>query len=151
MSDPMDSARALFVAPGDAWAGDVKAAGADTSGALGLVETAVPRGHSTPLHVHRHEDEAFYILDGTVDFVCGDDRFRAEKGAFAYLPRGVPHSFLGVSDEAARVLVFMLPAGLEEAFADPERFGEVFERRDVEVVGPPRATACTGPSRNPVT
>jgi quercetin dioxygenase-like cupin family protein len=135
--DAMDSDRALFVGPGDAGAGDVKAAGADTSGAFGLVETAIPRGHSAPLHIHRHEDEAFYILDGTVDFVCGDERFRAEQGAFVYLPRGVPHSFLGVSDEAARVLVFMLPAGLEEAFAEPERFGEVFERRHVKVVGPP--------------
>jgi hypothetical protein len=49
----------------------------------------------------------------------------------------VSHSFLGVSDEAARVLVLVLPAGLEEAFADPERFEEVFKRRHVKVVGPP--------------
>jgi uncharacterized cupin superfamily protein len=40
----------------------VKARGAGTGGALGLVETVIPGGHSTPLHVHRHEDEAFYIL-----------------------------------------------------------------------------------------
>jgi mannose-6-phosphate isomerase-like protein (cupin superfamily) len=133
----MDSDRALFVGPGDTGAGDVKAAAADTSGAFGLVETAIPRGHSAPLHVHRHEDEGFYVLNGTVDFVCGDERFRAEQGAFVYLPRGVPHSFLGVSEEEARVLVFLLPAGLEEAFADPERFVEVFERRHVKVVGPP--------------
>ena len=51
----------------------------------------------------------------------------------------MPHSFLGVSDEAARVLVLMVPAGLEQAFGDPERFGEVFERRNVEIVGPPLA------------
>jgi quercetin dioxygenase-like cupin family protein len=133
----MNPERALFVGPGEGRAGDVKAAGADTSGALGLVETTIPRGHSAPLHVHRQEDEAFYVLTGTVDLVCGDERFRAEQGAFVYLPRGVPHTFLGVSDDAVRVLVFMLPAGLEEAFADPAHFGEVFERRHVEVVGPP--------------
>jgi quercetin dioxygenase-like cupin family protein len=136
-SDPMHAGRALFVGPRESRAGDVVAAGTDTSGAFGLVETTIPRGHSAPLHVHRHEDEAFYVLDGTVDFVCGDERFRAEQGAIVCLPRGVPHSFLGVSDQAARVLVLMLPAGLEAAFADPERFDEVFRRRHVKVVGPP--------------
>jgi hypothetical protein len=51
--------------------------------------------------------------------------------------RGVPRSFIGGSEEAARVLVFMVPAGLAAALADPERFGEVFESRHVKVVGPP--------------
>jgi quercetin dioxygenase-like cupin family protein len=117
----------------------VKAAGLDTAGRFGLVETAIPRGHSAPLHIHHEEDEAFYVLTGVVDFVCEGERFRAERGSFVYLPRGMPHSFLGVSDEAARVLVLMVPAGLEQAFGDPERFGEVFERRNVEIVGPPLA------------
>jgi mannose-6-phosphate isomerase-like protein (cupin superfamily) len=133
----MDFDHALFVEPREVRASDVIASSADTSGALGLVETAIPRGHSAPLHVHHDEDEAFYILRGTVDFVCGDERFPAEQGAVVYLPRGLSHSFIGVSDDVARVLVFMLPAGLEQALADSERFGEIFERRHVKVVGPP--------------
>jgi mannose-6-phosphate isomerase-like protein (cupin superfamily) len=117
----------------------VKARAAGTGGALGLVETVIPAGHSTPLHVHRHEDEVFYILAGTVDFVCGDERFRAQDGAFVFLPRTVPHTFLGVSEEPARVLVMFLPGGLEEAFAEPGRFHEILQDHDVEVVGPPLA------------
>jgi hypothetical protein len=35
------------------------------------------------------------------------------------------------------VLVLLLPGGLEEAFADPERFQEILRRHHVEVVGPP--------------
>jgi quercetin dioxygenase-like cupin family protein len=76
------------------------------------------------------------VLSGTVDFVCGDQRFRSTTGAFVYLPRDVPHGFLGLGDEPARVLVLFVPAGLEEAFADPDGFEEVMQRRRVEVVGP---------------
>jgi mannose-6-phosphate isomerase-like protein (cupin superfamily) len=117
----------------------VLARGSDTGGMLGLVETEIPAGHSTPLHVHRHEDEGFYVLSGTVDFVCGDRRFRAEAGAFVLLPRGIPHTFLGISQEPARVLVLLLPAGLEDAFASPSHFQEILRQRGVEVVGDPLA------------
>ena len=110
---------------------------AETGGALGLVETVIPKGHSTPLHVHRDEDEAIYVLTGTVDFVCGDCEFRAHAGAFVYLPRGLPHTFLGIGVEAARVLVLFLPGGLEDAFAEPQRFHELLSARHVQVVGPP--------------
>ena len=71
----------LFVAPGGE---GVKADAVGTGGALGFVETVIPAGHSTPLHVHRHEHEAFYVLTGAVDFVCSDRRFRAEAGAFVF-------------------------------------------------------------------
>ena len=128
--------RPLFVPPGDG-AGKVMASAAETGGAIGLVETVIPKGHSTPLHIHRDEDEAIYVLSGTVDFVCGDREFRAEAGAFVYLPRGLPHTFLGVGDEPARVLVLFLPAGLEDAFAEPQRFHELLAERHVDVVGPP--------------
>jgi mannose-6-phosphate isomerase-like protein (cupin superfamily) len=117
----------------------IKARAAGTGGALGLVETVIPAGHSTPLHVHHHEDEAFYILSGTIDFVCGDDRFRAQDGEFVFLPRTVPHTFLGISEEPTRALVMFLPGGLEEAFAEPSRFHEIVRDHDVEVVGPPLA------------
>ena len=104
-----------------------------------MVETVIPAGHSTPLHVHQHEDEAFYILAGTVDFVCGDERFRAQAGAFVFLPRMVPHTFLGISEEPTRVLVMFMPGGLEEAFTEPSRFHEILHEHHIEVVGPPLA------------
>jgi quercetin dioxygenase-like cupin family protein len=117
--DPPGRPRRPPVRPAGRRAGGVKAPADATGDALGLVETSIPPGHSPPLHVHREEDEAFYVLSGTVDSVCGDERFRSTAAAFVYLPRDVPHSFLGVGDEPAQVLVFVVPAGLEEAFAAP--------------------------------
>ena len=136
MSGDPAASRPLFVPSGNE---GVLARATDTGGTLGLVETEIPAGHSTPLHVHRREDEAFYVLSGTVDFVCGDQRFRAESGAFVLLPRGIPHTFLGVSQQPSHVLVLLLPGGLEDAFANPSRFHEILRDRDVELVGPPLA------------
>ena len=128
----------LLVPPG---AGRVKADADATGGVLGLVETVIAGGHSAPLHVHAREDEAFYVLSGAVAFRCGDEDFRAEAGAFVYLPRGIPHAFLGLRQEPARVLVLLLPGGLEKAFVDPARFDELLARHGVEVVGPPLGEA----------
>jgi mannose-6-phosphate isomerase-like protein (cupin superfamily) len=136
MSEDAAAAKSLFVTPRN---GGVLARATETGGRLGLVETEIPVGHSKPLHVHRHEDEAVYVLSGAVDFVCGDQQFRAESGSFVLLPRGIPHTFLGVGRQPARDLVLFLPGGLEDAFASPTRFHEVLRQRDVEVVGRPLA------------
>ncbi len=117
----------------------IKADAATTGGALGLAEGIIPAGHSPHMHVHRNEDEAFYVLEGTVDFACGDERFRGEAGAFVFLPRGLPHTFLGAGPGAARVLILLQPAGLEELFleTDAERVHAVLRKHGVEIVGPP--------------
>jgi quercetin dioxygenase-like cupin family protein len=125
--------RPVFVGAGEG----IKANAEQTGGAVGVVETVIPPGHSTPLHVHRDEDEVFYVLAGALELVCGEERFRAEAGAFAYMPRGIPHTFLGIGEEPARVLVMFLPGGVEEAFAQPDRFNEILRASNVEVVGPP--------------
>lgn len=71
--------------------------------------------------------------------MCGDDRFRGEAGAFVFLPRGLPHMFLGVGDPAARVLVLMLPGGLAQIFTETDRarVDAIFVAHGVKTVGPP--------------
>jgi mannose-6-phosphate isomerase-like protein (cupin superfamily) len=130
------AAAPLFVAAGEG-IGGVKVRAVESGGAFGLVETVIHVGHSTPLHVHCDEDEAFYVLSGAVELRCGERSFRAEAGAFALLPRGVPHTFLGVGGQDARVLVMFIPGGLEEAFAEPHRFDQILRAHNVEIVGPP--------------
>jgi quercetin dioxygenase-like cupin family protein len=115
--------------------GPIKARGTDTGGALGVVETVIPAGHGPPLHVHRNEDEGFYVLSGRIEILRGEDRFEAVPGTFVFLPRDVPHTFRGIDE--ARILGIVMPAGLEEAFEDPDRFEDVLRRRGVEPVGPP--------------
>jgi quercetin dioxygenase-like cupin family protein len=95
----------------------IKLTGAQTGGAFSQVETVDPRGTATPLHVHHNEDEAFYVLEGAVSVFVDGERIELSQGAFALVPRGVPHSYLVTSD-VARMLVTFSPAGFDEAFVD---------------------------------
>jgi mannose-6-phosphate isomerase-like protein (cupin superfamily) len=132
----------------------VKAAAAETAGRFSQFETDDPRGTATALHVHRNEDETFYVLAGEVTLVIGDERFDLGSGDFAFAPRGVAHAY-HVRSERARMLVTYSPAGLEELFVtlgvavsgdeapaeDVSRPLEetirLFAGYGVEVVGPP--------------
>lgn len=87
----------------------------ETGGAWSLFEEDVPNGMGPP--PHRHDwDEAYYILDGEVDFLIDGQAVRSSKGDFNYLPRGTVHGFKGASETAARVLIFAAPAHGSEFF-----------------------------------
>jgi mannose-6-phosphate isomerase-like protein (cupin superfamily) len=92
----------------------LKASGASTNGSLTLIESTIDGG--PPRHLHRHEDESFYVLAGRLAVECGGDRFEAADRAFVFLPRNVPHAFHSV-DGPARVLIIATPGGLDEYFA----------------------------------
>lgn len=93
----------------------MKARAADTGGRLGLVEASLYQGFGPPLHVHRREDEAFYVLDGTVRFRQADDEFVVGAGSWVWGPRDVPHTFK-VESDTARVLILVTPGGFERMF-----------------------------------
>jgi mannose-6-phosphate isomerase-like protein (cupin superfamily) len=89
----------------------IKATAADTGGQLTLVEVTENEGEA-PLHVHHREDEAFWILDGEVEFRIGDTTVEAGPGSFVFGPRGVPHSYV-VRRGPARMLFLFTPGGFE--------------------------------------
>jgi quercetin dioxygenase-like cupin family protein len=62
-----------------------------------------------PLHVHRSDDEAWYVLEGTLRFRLGDDEVRAETGAAVLAPRGTPHAYGNAGDAPARYLLITTP------------------------------------------
>ena len=68
----------------------IKATSATTNGQLAIVEVTEPPGAEAPLHVHHREDEAFYVLDGSVTLHVGDETVEATAGDFAFGPRDVP-------------------------------------------------------------
>ena len=94
---------------------DLKASGASTGGSLTLIETVIDGG--PPRHVHAHEDESFYVLDGALEVECGDDRFDAGPESFVFLPRNVAHVFRSVGGRATALLI-VTPGGLDAYFAE---------------------------------
>lgn len=89
----------------------------ETSGNWSLFEEEVPLGMGPP--PHRHDwDEAYYILDGEVEFTVDGDTVMSCRGDFSYLPSGTVHGFKGASDVPAWVLIFASPAHGSEFFQE---------------------------------
>lgn len=92
----------------------------ETGGAWSLFEEQVPHGMGPPPHKHDW-DEAYYILDGEVDFEIDGQLVKSRGGDFNYLPRNTVHAFKGGSVSPARVLIFAAPAHASEFFEEVNR------------------------------
>lgn len=121
----MPAPTARIVTPGQgpsvAVVGDVYsflATGDDTGGAYSLWHAVVSPGGGPPPHVHRREDESFYVLEGDVAFHADGQDFTAGPGTFVDVPRGSLHSFRNNGSRPARMLIQVAPAGLEKMFLE---------------------------------
>jgi quercetin dioxygenase-like cupin family protein len=94
------------------------AVGDDTNGKYALWEAIVPPGAGPPPHVHSREEEGFYVLEGELTLVIGDQRVVATAGTFANMAVGAVHSFKNETDRPARMLISVAPAGLEQMFLE---------------------------------
>jgi uncharacterized protein (TIGR02246 family) len=91
------------------------ATGEATDGRFCLIEQAtMPAGLASPYHTHHNEDEAFYVLDGQVRFICDGKWLNAGPGTWVFGPRDIPHGFKVVGSRPARMLFLCSPAGFEK-------------------------------------
>jgi quercetin dioxygenase-like cupin family protein len=124
---------------------------AQTGGALGLIEHIVPPGAGSPWHIHHSEDESFYIVEGEILFIAGEEQehITAGAGSFVFGPRDIPHGFANVSDRPARMLLQVTPGGFEQFAATlsepadspggPPDMGKVMAeaaKYNIEILGP---------------
>ena len=116
------TAQPLVLGPGEGEAVDFGGLGARfmaVGEGFSLVEHVIaPRTLAAPLHVHEHEDEYSYVLEGEVGVqVAGEVRY-ARAGDLVAKPRGIWHAFWNRADEPARLLEIVSPGGFERYFAD---------------------------------
>jgi quercetin dioxygenase-like cupin family protein len=128
--------------------------GEQSGGAYSLSETWGARGNMPPLHVHRRNDETFYVLEGDVRLFVGDCEVVLAPGQAALAPRGVPHAYRVESDRA-RWIVINSPAGYEQfvraasepapraelppagRHSDPAALARAAAEQGIEILGPP--------------
>ena len=89
-----------------------KALAEDTGGRLAVWEQLLPHRSSPPLHVHHGDDEAWFVLDGSVTFQVAESSWQAEAGAFVWAPRRLAHTFR-VDSSTARLLGLAVPGGFD--------------------------------------
>lgn len=132
----------------------LKALPEQTGGGFSMYESEQPPGSSPPMHIHRREAEAFYVLEGEVTVRFGEREVQGTPGSFLLLPPDVPHSFVVEGDRPARMLTILTPGDGMGFFTraatlplhdgtppqDAEaiaRVRAVVEEFGIELVGPP--------------
>jgi mannose-6-phosphate isomerase-like protein (cupin superfamily) len=122
---------------------------ADTSGALFLFEHRNVAGKKggPPRHLHHHEDEWFYVIEGKYIAEIGSTRVELNPGDSILGPREMPHVWAFVGDTPGRVLIAFAPANKMEAFfRDNEQRtkdnhylndAETYRAYGMDLLGPP--------------
>jgi len=95
-----------------------KTTGDETGGKFALIEGLVPPGGGPPPHRHTREDEAFYVLDGELAFHADGQSFTAGPGSWITLAKGSLHGFRNESQDFARILICVTPAGIDKFFME---------------------------------
>ena len=92
--------------------------GAESGGAYFAMEAYVPPGGGPPPHIHRNEDETFYVVEGQIEFLLGTETITGGVGDFVNVPRGVVHRFHNAGATTARMILTFTPAGIERFFEE---------------------------------
>lgn len=92
-----------------------------------------------PLHLHRNDDEAWYVLEGTLCVRVGQDVVEAHAGSAVFVPRGTAHTYWNPGPGLVRYLLVMtsnIYALIQDIHAMTERspaaLRAVFEKHDSE-------------------
>lgn len=94
----------------------LRIASEQTGGSLAVVEFVTPPGGGVGPHVHEHEDELVYLLEGSIRVSVDGQTVDVGPGACALLPRGVPHGFTNTGVVPSRLLAVLLPGRLDGFF-----------------------------------
>ena len=122
----------------------------ETEGHFDLVDTEMPPGAATPLHLHTQYEERLWVLEGSLLVHCGTERVELTSGDFYRIPRNTPHMIR--SAEGARALAISSPAafaellmrggvpageGMPDGVFDPELFARISAELGDQILGPP--------------
>jgi mannose-6-phosphate isomerase-like protein (cupin superfamily) len=95
-----------------------------------------------PLHLHRNDDEAWYVLEGKLCVRVGTDVVEASAGAAVFVPRGIAHTYWNPGPGLVRYLLVMT-ANIYSLIQDihamaersPDKLRAVFEKHESELLG----------------
>lgn len=154
---PIDSPKPFTIKAGEARFGvhtpyrginanDVKISGKDTNGQLAVFEYFGKEKIGPVLHIHHDQDEIFSIIEGEYLFQVGNERFKVKAGDTVFAPRGVPHTWIQLSEHGKQVYMVQPAGQLEEFFIEltelkgpptEEQIQKMHQSHGMTVVGPP--------------
>ena len=123
--------------------------GKDTDGSQAVFEDIVEAGVGPGRHIHHHQDEIFFFLEGEFIAEVDGKMFDFKAGDIAFIPRGTVHAFKNVGKKSGRLRYIFSPANtiedmfrefykaLEEGNLTSEKMAEISLKHGQEFVGPP--------------
>jgi len=125
---------------------DLKISSKDTGGQLSVFEYTGLGKVGPMLHIHFEQDEIFTVTEGSYRFVVGKETHVLTAGQTIFLPRGIPHTWIQLSDRG-KMIYFLQPAGKMEEFfllmnslkqrPTQEEMDRYHAEHGMKVVGPP--------------
>jgi quercetin dioxygenase-like cupin family protein len=109
-----------------------KAVSQESGGAYSVYVATIPANTGAPPHIHHQESEAFYMLEGELDFIAGERAVRAASGDFLHVEKGVIHGYTNPGPAIARYVGIVTPGGLHE-----QLFAALGEEATSETLPPP--------------
>jgi mannose-6-phosphate isomerase-like protein (cupin superfamily) len=106
--------------------------GEQTEGSFCLFENRSDGQTKTPIHVHAHDDETIYVVEGLLTAVLDGEARTLSPGESVFLQRGIPHQLMNLGNLPARYILIGTPSVFEQFLAEGGH-----ELRKGEVVGPP--------------
>lgn len=97
-----------------------KLTGTQNGGAYYLCEAEFAPETGSPLHIHHHEDEGLYVLDGAIDIRLDNENLHVPAGGIVHLPKKVPHALHNPLKTLLKIIVCAIPGGLENYFDEVE-------------------------------
>jgi len=114
----------------------------EVGNAYALFEQTIPAGKGPPMHVHRHETEIFYVVEGEFELFIGAETVRAGPGAVMVGPRDIPHTFRNVGDTPGILHLTVIPGNFGHYFIevtdvadhDTDAIRKLLDKYDVALV-----------------
>jgi quercetin dioxygenase-like cupin family protein len=129
----------------------IKISSRDTGGAFTVFEGRIMPFQGPPLHLHRDQDESWYVVEGEFKFEVDGQAIYASTGATVFAPRGSRHTFQNIGTAAGVIVTTVIPGGLDVFFEeieaaaprgtapDPAKMLPIYEKHGLELLGPPLA------------
>ncbi|MBD2705346.1 cupin domain-containing protein [Spirosoma sp. BT702] len=127
---------------------DIKISGKDTNGQLAVFEYIGKEKIGPTLHIHHDQDELFSIIEGEYLFQVGDEKFTVKAGDTVFAPRGIPHTWIQLSEQGKQLYMVQPAGNLEDFFLkmselkgppSEELSLRLHKEHGMTVVGPPLA------------
>jgi mannose-6-phosphate isomerase-like protein (cupin superfamily) len=121
-----------------------KIGASETGGSMFVIEhTNLIKG-GPPFHLHLHQEEWFYVMEGEVLFQIGDSRKHLHSGESILGPRNIPHTFSAIGEKPGRMIIAFSPARMMEEFFratavpnPPVKDAAFYRKYEIEMIGPP--------------